>query len=227
MSRLHREVMLLLIEEIIDGDPPPGEMLPKEVDLAERFRVSRGVARECIRGLEERGLVAVKHGRGASVRDPAEWNVLDPDVATALDAGPDRRRFHAEALECQRLIEVQAAALAAERAQDADMTELEQALDAMNSGATRSARSESAARRYREANMRFHRAVVRATGNRMLARMSEPLHRALEAAGAEGGDRKRRLDEHESIVEAIAGRDPARAQAAMDEHLTAVARRGR
>ncbi|HEX7290418.1 MAG TPA: GntR family transcriptional regulator, partial [Conexibacter sp.] len=75
MARLHRDVMRILITDIVDGSRPAGELLPREVDLAEQFDVSRGVARETIRALEERGLVAVKHGKGATVRDADAWNV--------------------------------------------------------------------------------------------------------------------------------------------------------
>ena len=51
--------MRILIGDIASGALGPGEQLPRETDLAAQFGVSRGVARECIRGLEERGLVSV------------------------------------------------------------------------------------------------------------------------------------------------------------------------
>jgi GntR family transcriptional regulator, transcriptional repressor for pyruvate dehydrogenase complex len=217
--------MRTLIEEIVEGEPPAGEMLPREVDLVERFGVSRGVVREFVRGLEERGLVSVKHGRGATVRPPIDWDVFDPEVLGALVAAPDGRQFLAEAVECQRVFEAEAAALAAARADRDQLDELGRALESMVGAAARSARSESAARRYREADLDFHRAIVRASGNRILVRLSEPLHRALAEAGAEVGDRKRRVAEHERILAAIAARDADGARAAMQEHLAAGSRR--
>jgi DNA-binding FadR family transcriptional regulator len=225
MSRLHREPMRVLIEEIVEGDLAAGEMLAREVDLAKRFGVSRGVARECIRGLEERGLIRVKHGRGATVCEEAEWDVFDPDVLTAVLSAPSGRRLVAEALECQRIFEVEAAGLAASRAGRADVDELRRAVESMAEVAGRSGRSEAMTRRYQDADIAFHRAVVRATGNRTLARMSEPLHRALTAAGAELGDRKRRLAEHERVLEAIAAGEVDEARTAMAEHLSAGSRR--
>ena len=66
-----REMMRLLIADIVSGARPAGEMLPREVDLAAEFGVSRGVARECIRAMEERGLISVRHGAGATV-SPSE-----------------------------------------------------------------------------------------------------------------------------------------------------------
>ena len=83
MARKHRDVMRLLIAEIVSGRRAVGDMLPKEVDLADEFEVSRGVARETIRALEERGLIKVRHGKGASVNEPDRWDVIDPDVLAA------------------------------------------------------------------------------------------------------------------------------------------------
>ena len=78
MARKHRDVMTLLIADIVSGVRPAGDMLPREVDLAAEFDVSRGVARETIRAMEERGLISVKHGRGATINEPADWDVFEP-----------------------------------------------------------------------------------------------------------------------------------------------------
>jgi DNA-binding FadR family transcriptional regulator len=83
MARKHRDVMRVLTSEIVAGARLAGEMLPREVDLAEEFDVSRGVARETIRAMEERGLISVKHGKGATVNGPQAWDVFDPDVLAA------------------------------------------------------------------------------------------------------------------------------------------------
>jgi DNA-binding FadR family transcriptional regulator len=59
--------MAELIARVAAGAYPAGAMLPKEELLAAELDVSRGVVRECIRALEERGVVRVRHGRGATV----------------------------------------------------------------------------------------------------------------------------------------------------------------
>jgi GntR family transcriptional repressor for pyruvate dehydrogenase complex len=212
-----------LIEEIVAGDAATGTMLPREVDLAQRFAVSRGVAREVIRGLEERGLVAVTHGRGAEVAAPDRWDSFDPEVLTALLAAPDAKRFLTESLECQRLVEVQAAGLAAERAERADVEALTTAADRLETSITTAGRTASAASHLHAADMDFHRAVVRAAGNRVLSQMAEPLHRALQAAvapRATPGTLRRRLAEHRDVLSAITAGDAVAARAAMDAHLS-------
>jgi DNA-binding FadR family transcriptional regulator len=67
VARLHRDILRTLLGRIAAGNPPAGAKLPKEVDLAAELGASRGVVRECIRALEERGVVRVTHGHGATV----------------------------------------------------------------------------------------------------------------------------------------------------------------
>lgn len=217
-----------LIEQIIGRELTPGSMLPREVDLAEHYGVSRGVARECIRGLEERGVVSVVHGKGATVTEPDHWNLLDPEILAAVLHAPGGDELIAEALECQRMLEVEAAALAAQRARHEDLEALSQALQEMESSAEKASRSAIAAARYREARLAFHRAVVRASGNRALAQMAQPLYRALASAGAraDGGfdlDTEREIAEYTRILTAIADGNEAEAMEAIDEHLRALA----
>jgi len=219
--------MRVLIEEIVEGDLEPGDMLAREVDLAERFGVSRGVVREFIRGLEERGLISVKHGRGATVRDAEDWDAFDPDVLSAMLAAPGGEQLVREAHECRRVFEPEAAGLAAERAGEDDVAALQRALDDMEAAAASSGRRASGAQRFREADMAFHRAVVRTAGNRVLSRMSEPLHRALAAAGVDSGDPASMIGDHRRLLRAIADGDRAGAQAAMADHLDAAAKQPR
>src|SRR5215213_6722369 len=179
MSRLHRSLMRVLISDIVSGAVRPGELLPPEADLARRFDVSRGVAREGIRGLEERGLVSVKHGRGATVLDDTRWDMLDLDVIAAALASERSARLLAEYLECRRVLEISAAGLAAERATRTDLAALSDALGRMTATAERAPGNPAAEDLYHQADIAFHRAVIAATGNRSLGRMTEPIHRAL------------------------------------------------
>lgn len=220
--------MRVLLGDIAGGALPPGTDLPRETDLAQQFGVSRGVARECVRGLEERGLVAVKHGRGARVRPEADWDVLHPDVLAALLAGEHGVRLLGEYLECRRVLEIEAAALAAERAGSHDIEALADALERMRASAGRTPGNEAAEALYHAADIDFHRAVIAATGNRALGRMTEPVHRALSAARrplARPLARQRvGIPEHQRILGAIAAADEPGARAAMAAHLETVER---
>src|SRR5690242_8446122 len=137
MARKHRDMMRILTTDIVAGVRPAGEMLPKEVDLAAEFDVSRGVARETIRAMEERGLISVKHGKGATINGPEHWDVFDADVLAATLDTDQSAGVLAEYLECRRILEVEAAGLAASRAKRVEMRSLEQALQQMEESTER------------------------------------------------------------------------------------------
>jgi DNA-binding FadR family transcriptional regulator len=226
MSRLHENVMRVLMGDIVSRRVHVGGWLPREADLAAQFGVSRGVARECIRGLEERGLVAVKHGRGAMVRPEERWNVLDPDVLGALLDSGRGAAILGEYLESRRILEIAAAGLAAERAQQAHLGALSDAFDRMAAAAERAMDSPAAEDLYHEADIAFHRALIDATGNRALGSMTEPIHRALIAArrplARPDARLERSLPEHRRILAAVAQADPNAAREAMRDHLLTV-----
>ncbi len=228
MPRLHRQVMNLLLGEIAGGALAAGDVLPREADLAAEHGVSRGVIRECMRGLEERGLVRVKHGRGATVLPASQWDTFDPDVLSALLERTDHAAVLDEYLECRSILEVEAAGLAAERASVADVETLHEAFRTMIAAADRARSNPAAEVLYQEADIAFHRAITLGAGNRSLARITEPIHRGLAAAVrrlARPGERfERGLPEHERILAAIAIHDPDAARAAMRDHLETVER---
>ena len=218
--------MQVLIGDIVHGTYREGQRLPREADIAEKYGVSRGVARECIRGLEERHLIAVKHGRGATVLPERDWDTLDPYVLTGLLQGDRRVQTLSDYLEARRLLEVEAAGLAAERATDEDLDELERAYERMRENAELARNNPAAESGYHEADIAFHRAVVNATENLALGRITEPLHRALLAVLNPLSRPEHRFDvglpEHERILKAIQSRKPARARQAMAAHLQTV-----
>ena len=226
MSRLHENIMRVLLSDIVSGRVEVGGWLPREADIARQFGVSRGVARECIRSLEERGMVAVKHGRGATVSPGSRWNVLDPDVLGALLDSGRGAEILGEYLESRRILEIAAAGLAAERAQPTHLTALSDAFERMAEAADRAADNPAAEDLYHEADIAFHRALIDATGNRALGGMTEPIHRALNAArrplARPDARLERSLPEHRRILTAVAQRDPESARQAMRDHLLTV-----
>jgi DNA-binding FadR family transcriptional regulator len=218
--------MRTLLADIASGDLVPGGAALREADIAGRFGVSRGVARECVRGLEERGLVSVKPGLGATVTPPDRWAVFDPDVLSALlgaRRGADLVGAH---VECRRVLEVAAVGLAAERAGEHDLAVLSDTIQRMTTGARRASINPAAEDVFHDADLAFHEALMAATHNAALAAMLAPLWEALQAArralGVSGERFDRSIAEHRRILTAVASRNVDEARAAMYDHLASV-----
>jgi GntR family transcriptional repressor for pyruvate dehydrogenase complex len=218
--------MRVLIADLVVSEDRAGERLPRETDLADQFGVSRGVARECLRAMEERGLVEVRHGKGATVRPLVEWDVFDPDVLGALLDSDRATEVLEQYVECRRILELEAAGLAARRARPADLTAMADALTRMEES-TRHRPSSAAEGLFHEADLAFHHALIAATGNRALGLLVNRIHGGLLTARyplARPQYRSQRaLPEHRRILAAVAQRDETAARAAMDAHLETIA----
>jgi GntR family transcriptional repressor for pyruvate dehydrogenase complex len=226
ISRLHQHVMAVLVNELAAGEPGTGERLARESDLAVRFGVSRGVVREALRGLEERGMIEVRPGLGAIVLPRRDWNILDATLLGAMLSTSESADLLSEYLETRRILEIEAAGLAAERARGEDLAAIGDALAQMHATAEGLAISQLTEDLWHAADVAFHRGIFVASGNRVFWRITEPIHRALATARrplAQPATRyARTLPEHGRILNAIASRDPEEARAAMRAHLDSI-----
>ncbi|MDA0184352.1 FadR family transcriptional regulator [Solirubrobacter phytolaccae] len=217
--------MAEFVGEIVGGQLAPGEALPSEVAVAERFGISRGVARECLRALEERGLATVRHGSSTIVNPREAWDLFDAEVIAASLAGAGAEHLLGEYLECRRIIEIEAAGLAAERASEDGVATLDARFAAMEDALSRRpARVQEEA--YHQADVAFHTALVETTGNLALLALVRRVDDALLAAryplARPAYRRTRALPEHQAILDAVRAGDPDAARAAMRAHLDTV-----
>jgi DNA-binding FadR family transcriptional regulator len=218
--------MRVLITDIVTGERKTGDDLLREQDLAAEFAVSRGVARECIRAMEERGLISVKHGKGATINDSDSWDMFDPDVLEAMLDSNRGIEVLTQYVECRQILEVEAAGLAAQRATKADLERMADALASMEETSKRPP-NRKAEDQFHEADLAFHQALIAATRNRALANLVEPIHAALLAAryplARPQYRTERAMPEHKRILAAVASGDPKAAKRAMSAHLDTVA----
>ena len=68
MKTAFRDVRESIRKRILDGDWPPGELIPNEVDLASEFQCARATVNRAVRELAEEGLVERKRKAGTRVR---------------------------------------------------------------------------------------------------------------------------------------------------------------
>lgn len=110
-------VFAQLRHAIVDGTLPAGELLPAERDLAAAFEVNRHAVREAVKRLQQAGLVAVVHGGGTRVLDLRRSGGLDL-LPHLIEGGQAPAQLLRAGLEMRRCIGVEAARLAALRADD-------------------------------------------------------------------------------------------------------------
>jgi GntR family transcriptional regulator, transcriptional repressor for pyruvate dehydrogenase complex len=200
-----------LAEQVLSGEIAAGERLPSERRLATGFGASRPMVREALRSLVERGLIEVRPGRGAFVRDDPGPRRFQP-----LDVEYRRRGTTARQLsETRIMLESEAAALAAVRADADDLMILETALKSLETSPTPLDRVRD--------DLAFHAAIVRASHNPVIETMFASIQAlTVELMVRSAGDPEiiRQSDPfHRVAFEAIRGRDADAARAAIRAHL--------
>ncbi len=212
-ERLYEQVARQIEKNIANGHFRPDEQLPPERDLVAQYGVSRTVIREAINSLSIRGLVRVVHGKGAIIAPVEEWKIFDAKLLPVLS------RSLKDLLELRKILEVEAAGLAAERGTEEDLQEISSSLkryeEAFNDVEKRL-----------QADIDFHSAISRATENHLLPIILEPLSELLRSSrkstlGVPEGAEKSRTA-HIRICEAIKKKDAPQARQAMREHLREV-----
>ncbi|SER73273.1 DNA-binding transcriptional regulator, FadR family [Tranquillimonas rosea] len=205
-----------LRDEITSGRFVPGDRLPSEARLTERFDVSRTVVREAIAGLRADGLVEPRQGAGVFVLQPP------PDPPGLFEiADYEKISSIIEMLELRVAVEMEAAALAALRHSPAQEETIFAAELAVREGMAEG-------RPTTEADLAFHLAIADATNNPRFREFLEALGVSMiprAALQAENGTRSPTdyiemiSAEHLSIAEAISAGEPERAREAMRGHL--------
>ncbi|GAB3208385.1 FadR/GntR family transcriptional regulator [Marinactinospora thermotolerans] len=210
--RLYEQLVERLCEYIREARLGPGDRLPAERELSATLGVSRASLSQALVALEVQGVIDVRHGDGAIVRRTvAEEQVL------ALLRDRDNRR--AEIIEARQALEVKLAELAAQRRTEADLADIDAALEHMRAEVRRGGRGV-------EGDERFHAAVTHAARSRLLARMMAEISPMIAETRLESLSQPERptasLAGHERIADAIRAGDPRRAADAMRAHLLLV-----
>ena len=214
-TRLFEGIVAQMRDLIRDRLLRPGQRLPAERELVERFQVSRASLREAIRALELEGLVVIRPGLGTFVSEEGFDAAMDV-LARRLLA---EREALADVVELRLLLEPQIANLAAQRSNDEDGRRLEAILGEQEEQIQR---GETGA----VADTAFHSAVASASHNQALLRLSANLVDLLATSRDEGLQTPERsyrsLASHRRILEAIREGEAEGARQAMREHIVSV-----
>ena len=215
-ERLYEQVADYIEELVNSGQLRPGDKLPPERELAETLRVARGVVREAVKVLAARGLVTVRPGLGTYISEVSADAISD-QLHRYFRLG---NQSHSDLIELRQILEVEFAALAAQRAEAEDLAEMRDAMEEMD-------RHIDQAQVYIDADQAFHLAIARAARNEMFPLLLDAVGGYLKASRMmifrAPGAPQRGQEWHRRLITAIERHDAAAARQAMREHMTQVA----
>ena len=203
---------------ILNGSMKPGDRLPSERELVDRFQASRISIREALKSLETSGLLTIKAGSGVFV---AEINSkpLSDSLSSILRI---QRISIKELTEARVILEPNIARLASERMTSEDLQELEQNIqEASRMLKTHSPSSTSSQ------NIEFHSLIAEATHNTVITLTMKTMFTVLKEMTTEiTGDLSKRQDVsaetircHKTIVKALRDKDSKKVHELMLKHI--------
>ncbi|WP_447727152.1 FadR/GntR family transcriptional regulator [Sphingomonas koreensis] len=187
------------------------EPFPTEAELAKQHGVSRSVTREAVKMLTAKGLLSARPRQGTVVQPTTTWNLFDTDVLRWLL----ERQFSVDLLrqfnQLRVAIEPEAAALAARFAGEDDLQRISEGLARMKA-------AEKGMDDTLEADIAFHVAILRGSGNPFYAQFRDVVTTALRTSIRFTNRLKGHsasVPDHAAVRDAILARDPDAARVAM------------
>lgn len=214
---LTHELVDALGAQLKGGTIKPGDKLPPESEIMQRFGVSRGVVREALSQLQAAGLIQTHHGVGTFALEPTAKGRFQ--FKRSPRESIDRML---EMLELRTSVESDAAGLAALRRTDAHLSEMRSALGDFEQHVATIGETVAP-------DFRFHLTIAQATGNSYFIELMGHLglgvipRTRISSSWLGVEQRAKHLEkvnqEHQDIYAAIERRDPQAARAAMRIHL--------
>ena len=215
-SRLFEQIVQQVEDSILKGQLKPGDQLPAERELAQRFGVSRTAVREAVKTLREKGLVEAYSGRGTFVT-----NGTSQAIRQSLDLmiRINKQEGSAHLAELRLVLEPEIAGLAAERIEEQLLSTMREAVVVMD----RNLRDPDG---YVEADLDFHLALAEAAANPLILSLLDSIVGLLREQrsrifNVKNGPERGQFH-HKRILAAVESRDSEAARDAMRAHLKQV-----
>jgi GntR family transcriptional repressor for pyruvate dehydrogenase complex len=212
-ARLYEQIVQQIEDSILKGSLKPGDQLPAERELAQKFGVSRTAVREAVKALTEKGLVEAFSGRGTFITDGTSQAIkqsLDLMIKIGQPEGS------VQLAEVREILEPEIAALAAIRCEEQHLASMREAVAVMDQ-----AKEDPDA--FIEADLDFHLALAEAAANPMILSLLDSIvgllrEQRLRIFNVEGGPDRGQYH-HKRILEAVREHDAEKARASMRAHL--------
>jgi len=212
-SKIQKRIISQIRDLINLKNLEPGDKLPSERMLSEKFEVSRSTIREAIEKLEFYGLLKSVPQSGTFVANigTIAMNGMIEDILRLED--PDFKSL----VETRILLELKTVRLAATRRTEEDLENLEEALIAYKEKALNGLDAV-------QEDLLFHLAIAKASGNStmntfMLIIIPEIITNFQKYHVCDAGLTKRGIDDHEAIFDAIKEQNPQLAKQKMKDHF--------
>ena len=211
-NTIFQEITNQIIDLIKNGEWLPNSRIPVEMELARNFQVGRNSIREALKALELSGIITSSSGRGTYITDNAVQKIRNNEL---LDFLRDSSSIK-DMLEMRLLVEPQLAFLAAKRANEEDLKELEDILNALK-------KSVHSKHDYLSIGYRFHMKIAEMSKNKVLLQIynsiAEYLLAQREIASFTQTNNNEDLANHQKLYDLIKTRQAAKAYQTMIDHF--------
>lgn len=206
------EVIMEEIKDIVKkGELKSGEKLPSERELADKLEVSRTSVREALKALTILGLIESKHGEGNFIKSNFENSLLEPLSIVFLLIGSKNE----DIIELRRIIEPEAAGLAAKNITESELRDLKEIMKELNN----SLDAEICA----QLDKKFHYKIAQASGNHLISTImfsiSSLIEKYIDSSRIHNINKKVVKLQHEEIYKALESRDSKKASEYVKKHL--------
>jgi len=211
-SNLPDGIITQIKNVIINGELKPGDKLPSERELAEKFRVGRSTIREALKALSYAKIVI--RTRGGTI---VNRNVLDYFIDSLSEKLICKYIDFKDLLETRKILEIKLVSLASQRATTEDIEIIGNIFKKMNM------ETKGNPRKFIIDDIKFHESIAGAAQNRVLYEIfiavRSLLRKSQEEVVKDPGIIKRSLEYHRQIFEAIKKQNASEAEIAMYNHL--------
>lgn len=206
-ARIEDELMKYILQEPVE----PGQKIPNEFELAEKFGVGRSTIREAVKGLVSRGILEVRRGSGTYV---INTNSFDEDPL-GLGKIEDKYKLALDLFEVRLMIEPEIAALASENASEEEIKKLKRLCDETE-------QLYRSGHNHISKDIEFHTCIARCSKNQVVETLLPVINTAVFTFAnlTHRLLKEETLETHRAIMEAIQKRDSVGARCAMMMHLT-------
>ncbi len=211
------QIVDAIIASIVDGRLKSGDRLPNERDLAQHYGVSRVPLREALRSLRQMGIIVTKHGIGTFINEVNATFVMN-ELNSYLYL---QEKPVIEVLQLRRILEVESARLAADKATEEDLENL-RAIEMAVKEELRKLK-EGQEHSFYAVDHKFHLAIAEASHNSLFVQFIHSIHGTLHIHQVLSLKETEPIDEvkyyHQKVREAIEEKNPDKAARMMLNHI--------